>query len=181
MPTGLARQLVFGALGVLACALLYWWMSAPVESTALPRATPTRSAAATSVLVDVIGDVRRPGVVRLPAGARVVDAVAAAGGLRPGRAPVVNMAREVVDGEQIVVGATSMTAAASTSAAGGRVSINSADVAALDALPGVGAVIAQRIIDYREQHGPFRTLRDLLDVPGIGDAKYADLADAITL
>lgn len=181
MPSGLARQLAVAALGVAACALVYWWMSAPVETTPVPRAQRTRAATSTSVMVDVIGAVRRPGVVRLPAGARVVDAVAAAGGLLPGRAPVVNMAREVVDGEQIVVGAAAMTATATSGSAGGRVSINNGDVAALDSLPGIGAVIAQRIVDYRTQHGPFRTLRDLLDVPGIGDAKYADIADAITL
>ena len=93
------------------------------------------------------------------------------------------MARKVVDGEQIVVGSAGVAAAGSPAAAssGGRVSINSASAAQLEQLPGVGPVTARRIVEYRAAHGPFAQLRDLLQVTGIGDAKYAQIADAATL
>ena len=167
---------VFGAFVVLA-AFAYWYLSAPVEA-------PVRAAAITShssttfVIVDVVGAVNQPGVIRLPAGARVYDAVAAAGGVLRGNVPSLNMARPLVDGEQLVVGQTS---AGSNSEASGKVSINSATAAQLEALPGIGPVLAGKIVEYRSAHGHFAQLRDLLDVPGIGDAKYSALADAVAL
>lgn len=153
----------------------------PVEATPLPSVVVTEGAASTGgVVVDVVGDVRRPGVVRLPAGSRVVDAVEAAGGLLRGKPAVVNMARVVVDGEQIVVGAGDAQMSGGGTA-DGRVRINSANASAMEALPGVGPVLAQRIVDYREQHGPFTQVRDLLNVPGIGDAKFAQISEAASL
>lgn len=186
-PTLVQPLLGVGALVVLGGAA-WWWMSAPVqESTVaqLVRQQPTASGSATAtdtVMVDVIGSVRRPGVVRLPAGARVIDAVAAAGGLLPHRAPIVNMARTVVDGEQIVIGsgATPAQDSIGPSATAGRIDINGASAAELDGLPGIGPVLAERIVEYRREHGRFAHVRDLLDVPGIGDAKFAELSDAIS-
>lgn len=171
------RPALIGAGVVLAGALAYWWFSAPVESTPMPQQVVTvqTDVESTAVLVHVTGDVRNPGVVRLPAGSRVIDAVEAAGGLRPRARVSVNLARVLVDGEQIVVGASP---AAPTDA---RMSINSASASELEALPGVGPVLAQRIVEYRNAHGPFASMRDLLQVPGIGDSKYAELADAATL
>lgn len=135
-------------------------------------------------MVDVVGFVRHPGVVRLPAGARVVDAVLAAGGVLPQHQPVVNMARTVADGEQIVIGAATTATNESSggqSPASARIDINASSAAQLDALPGIGPVLAERIVSYRSAHGPFAHARDLLDVPGIGDAKFAELAAAVSV
>lgn len=183
----LVRRLAPLAVILLVGGGLYWWMSAPSSADSLPTAalsSGARPIAADPVLVDVIGDVRRPGVVRLPRGSRVIDAVAAAGGLLTGHRAGINLARVLVDGEQLDVGASPGAVtwgAGASSTGGGKVNINTATAAALDALPGIGTVLAQRIIDYRTKHGPFAQLRDLLDVPGIGDAKYSNIADGITI
>ncbi len=185
LPVESSKQLVVVALLLVVGGGAYWWLSAPANSSSLPatRVSSRPAAATATVLVDVVGAVRRPGVVRLPQGARVIDAVAAAGGLQRGRAAVINLARTVVDGEQLVVGGKAETAGGAGAAAGsgGRININAAKASQLDTLPGIGSVLAQRIVEYRAQHGPFRSLRDLLKVPGIGDAKYADLAASITI
>ena len=185
-PPTLIRPFAGAGVALVLCAALWWWLSAPVQETqVVPRSTRiVATALPQTVTADVIGDVRRPGVVRLPTGARVVDAVAAAGGLIPHHAPVVNMARLVIDGEQIVVGAGSGPSASSVGSSSGastRVNLNQATAAQLDTLPGVGPVIAERIVEYRTTHGNFSHTRDLLDVPGIGDAKFADMAAAITV
>lgn len=140
------------------------------------------------VLVHVLGAVARPGLVELDAGARVVDAVAAAGGLTPEADPAgVNLARPVVDGEQLVVpvvGAVPAPEAAGAEGAAGAagdglVHLNTADVAELDTLPRIGPALAQRIIDWRDANGPFTSAEQLLDVAGIGDAVFAGLADKV--
>jgi competence protein ComEA len=187
LPPTLIRPLAAGSLAIVVAAAVIWWLSAPVQQTTvaarLVRSAP--SPAMQSVMVDVVGDVKRPGVVRLPSGARVVDAVAAAGGLLPRHRPIVNMARLVIDGEQIVIGesanglATSVGSASAVEA--GRVNLNQASATQLDALPGIGPVLAQRIVEYRAAHGSFAHTRDLLDVPGIGDAKFTNLSDAVTV
>jgi competence protein ComEA len=141
-------------------------------------------------VVDVAGKVRNPGVVSLPAGARVIDAVKAAGGLRPGtQTGTLNLARRVVDGEQILVGVQATPAPAVPPAApsgppgatvpGAPLDLNAATVAQLDQLPGVGPVLAQRIVDYRTQHGAFRSVDELRQVSGIGDAKFADVKSLV--
>jgi competence protein ComEA len=135
------------------------------------------------VYVDVVGAVRRPGLYRIRSGARVADAVAHAGGpTRKAELQLVNLAALVADGEQVVVprrGAGGLPAAAGSGAAGsaptGPVHLNSATLEQLDALPGVGPVTAQKIIDYRTQHGGFGSVDDLDAVPGIGPARLADL------
>jgi len=141
--------------------------------------------------VDVVGRVRRPGVYRLPSGARVTDAVTAAGGMLAGVDPAtVNLARKLSDGEQLVIGRPAAAAPTGTGPAGtgstttdpsGPVDLNSATVAQLDALPGVGPVLAQRIVDWRTQHGRFDSVAQLRSVSGIGDAKFADLAPLVTV
>jgi competence protein ComEA len=139
------------------------------------------------VVVSVVGLVARPGLVTLPSGSRVADAVAAAGGLRPEAEPgSVNLAAVVADGQQIAVGLPAAVAGASAPSSGGApasgpVNLNSATVADLDALPGVGPVLAQRIIDYRTQQGRFTSVDQLDDVPGIGPALYARLAGSVTV
>lgn len=142
------------------------------------------------LLVHVLGAVSHPGLVELETGARVVDAVAAAGGLTPDADPAgVNLARPVVDGEQLVVpivGAVPPSesgrpagAASGMPAADGLVHLNTADVAELDTLPRIGPALAQRIIDWRDANGPFTSAEQLLDVAGIGDAVFSGLADKV--
>jgi competence protein ComEA len=143
-----------------------------------------RPSTAASLVVDVAGDVRRPGLVRLRAGARVADAVRAAGGALPGSdLDALNLARKVVDGEQIVVGAPVPTTSTgdTPAASGGVVSLNAATVEQLDGLPGVGPVLAQRIVSWREQHGAFASVDQLREVGGIGERKLADLRPLVTL
>jgi competence protein ComEA len=136
-----------------------------------------------SITVHVAGFVLAPGLVELAQDARVADAVAAAGGLRPGAdTAAVNLAAPLRDGDQILIPGPSdqaggSGAGGSATAGDGRVRINQANLAELETLPGVGPVLAQRILDFREEHGPFQTLEDLLDVPGIGEAKLASLRD----
>lgn len=148
------------------------------------------------IVVDVSGKVRKPGIHRLPAGSRVVDALGAAGGVRPGTdTDGLNRARFLVDGEQVVVGAPApqtgaagtgagSAAAGSTGAGAGAgppapVSLNTATVDQFDTLPGVGPVLAQHIIDYRAQHGGFRSVDELREVNGIGERRFADLRNLV--
>ncbi|WP_405629540.1 helix-hairpin-helix domain-containing protein [Streptomyces sp. NBC_00016] len=147
------------------------------------------------IVVDVSGKVRKPGIHRLPAGSRVVDALGAAGGVRPGTdTDGLNRARFLVDGEQVVVGApapqtgaagTGAGSAAGSTGAGTRagppapISLNTATVDQFDTLPGVGPVLAQHIIDYRAQHGGFRSVDELREVNGIGERRFADLRNLV--
>lgn len=147
--------------------------------------------AAGGVVVDVSGKVRNPGILRLAAGARVADALKAAGGVRPGAdTDGLNRARLLVDGEQVVVGAPAAAAPAAPGAGaaagptGGAspaapVGLNTATAEQLDELPGVGPVLAQHIIDYRTEHGGFRSVDELREVNGIGDKRYADLQNLV--
>ncbi len=157
-------------------------------------------AAAGAVAVHVVGAVVAPGVVEVPAGSRVADAVAAAGGLSPEADPAgVNLARSLGDGEQVVVprpgevvtppagappgtGASTGAGGAAAGAGGAPdqlVDVNSAGVAELDALPGIGPVLAQRVVDFRETNGPFTSVDELVEVPGIGDAILASLTPLV--
>lgn len=140
------------------------------------------------IFVHVSGAVTEPGLYQLAAGARLFDAVGAAGGMRDDAdAAAVNLARTVDDGEQIhvpAVGDAPQTAApggGTAGAAGGKVDLNTADVAALDGLPRIGPAIAQRIIDWRDANGRFTSVDDLLGVPGIGDKMLAGLRDLVTV
>ncbi|MGW0186619.1 helix-hairpin-helix domain-containing protein [Streptomyces sp. NPDC003362] len=150
------------------------------------------SAAATGtpgaeIVVDVSGKVREPGIHRLPAGSRVVDALEAAGGVRPGTDTAgLNRARFLVDGEQVVVGGPAPAqgrppagGAAAGAAPTGPVSLNTATVEQLDTLPGVGPVLAQHIIDHRTRHGGFRSVEELREVNGIGERRFADLRNLV--
>jgi competence protein ComEA len=151
-------------------------------------------APATTVTVDVAGKVRRPGVLDLPVGSRVIDAIEAAGGVRPGADLTgLNRARVLVDGEQVVVGAPAAPAptgspgagsAAASSAVGGSgtlVNLNAASVEELDTLPDVGPVTAQAIVDYRTEHGGFASVDELLDIQGIGEKTLEKIAPRVTV
>jgi len=192
-----ARALV--AVGLVAALIAggYLWQSRPRSQPAAevvapsPAASPTAlaGAAPAGVTVHVAGKVRRPGVVTLPSGARVVDAIRAAGGLRPGaETGTLNLARRVVDGEQIAVGVPAAppeaappgTAGAPAAAdSGQRLDLNTATVEQLDGLPGVGPVLAQRIVEYRTRNGGFRSVEQLREVTGIGERRYAELKDLV--
>jgi competence protein ComEA len=149
--------------------------------------SPSASASPSGELViDVVGKVRHPGIVTLPAGSRVHDAVAEAGGVR-GKVDTstLNMARVLTDGEQILVGVEPVagpSAGGGTPAPGGaaRISLGTATLEQLDTLPGIGPVTAQAILDHRTEHGPFTSVDDLLDVTSIGEKTLADIRDQVT-
>jgi competence protein ComEA len=163
----------------------------PSEQSVPPPLKPSTTAASTvaaaAVVVDVVGAVRRPGLYRLPEGSRVADAVARAGGLsRKAVRSLVNLAAPVSDGQQVLVASTGAGApgapiavGASGAPATGPVHLNSATVEQLDALPGVGPVTAQKILDYRTQHGLFQSVDELDAVSGIGPAKLDSLRDLV--
>ncbi|RFS85614.1 ComEA family DNA-binding protein [Actinomadura spongiicola] len=187
---------VLVVIGVIAAAVAagYLWLArprpgpvAPLPSATVAPASPTASlspAAASSVVVHVLGKVKRPGVVTLPSGSRVAEAIKAAGGVRPGaQTGPLNLARKLVDGEQIPVGVARPSPApgpvpsppGGPGAPGAPLDLNTATVDQLDDLPGVGPVLAQRIVDFRTQHGGFRSVEQLQDVSGIGARRFADL------
>jgi competence protein ComEA len=187
--TGVKALAVVAAVVVLAAAFFAYRARPTVEpvsgTSAAPAPPPPAQASPQEVVVAVSGRVRKPGLVRLPAGARVADAVEAAGGALPGTdLTPVNLARRVVDGEQILVGVTpppGMAPAASASGPAAKVNLNTATVQELDALPGVGPVLAQRIVDHRERNGGFKAIGELRTVDGFGAARYEELKDLVTL
>jgi competence protein ComEA len=158
-------------------------VAAPLE---LARTTPSRPI----LVVHVVGEVRRPGLYRLRDGARIADAVRRAGGAsRKADLAALNLAAPLVDGIQVLV--PSRVAVPPGEPAGGageganagvatRVSLSSATVDELDELPGVGPVTAQKIVDYRTEHGPFASVDDLDAVPGIGPTRIEQLRDLVT-
>jgi len=185
LPALSRRQLFGGTLAVAVLLVLAVRHVGGGSSAAAPVGAPirvaSRPAAAKLLVVDVAGDVRRPGLYRLRAGSRVQDAVIAAGGAtRKAQLDAVNLAAPVADGEQIVVpGSGAGGVAAASSPAGSSPSapldLNSATLEQLEALPGIGPVTAQKILDYRQQHGAFHSVAELEGVPGIGPAHMAQL------
>ncbi len=164
--------------------------SGPPGPDASPVAPNAAGTAGAEIVVDVSGKVREPGIHRLPAGSRVADALRAAGGVRPGTSTEgLNRARFLVDGEQVIVGGPAAPAPGAApggpagSAAGAApaapVPLNTATVDQLDTLPGVGPVLAQHIVDYRTQHGGFRSVDELREVNGIGDRRFSDLRNLV--
>ncbi|HWB36562.1 MAG TPA: ComEA family DNA-binding protein [Rugosimonospora sp.] len=179
------------AVVVVVAGYLVWRGQPHVEPAPAPEVTAADAAGSQSpdtIVVAVAGKVLHPGLVRLPAGSRVQDAIDAAGGVLPGTdISLINLARKLTDGELLVIGVSPPPAdpgapgAPGAPAGDGKVNINSATLAELDTLPGIGPALAQRIIDYRTAHGPFHSIDDLRKVSGIGDAKFADIKDRVTV
>jgi competence protein ComEA len=182
---GRRGALALAAVGAVAAlvAVLVVVRGRPVEQplTVPPVVRVTASPAGPVVVVDVAGRVRRPGLVRLPSGARVDDALRAAGGLLPGASTgVLNLARTVADGEQVLVGVPGAVAGAGGSGAasggaGALLDLNTATARDFDALPGIGPVLADRLVAWRTEHGRFASVDQLREVSGIGESKYQNL------
>jgi competence protein ComEA len=187
-----------GALALIALALVAALAAGALALRARPRASVVQrplpavvsgaasSAPAHLLVVDVAGEVAHPGLQRLPAGSRVADAVAAAGGAKRGASTSnLNLARKLIDGEQGVVGGVHPAGAAPTGAAtreaGQPLDLNGASLSDLDQLSGVGPVLAQRIVTWRTEHGGFTTVDQLREVEGIGDRKFASLRAQVTV
>lgn len=204
------------ALGVIAAVV---WPSTPqvempaVQDAAVAGTTPetpetsaempggpgqetNAQAQAGPLIVSVVGLVVNPGVVEVPVGARVVEAIERAGGLLPEANPAsVNLAAPLVDGQQIVVGTEALPAGTAEGGSGGadgagvggpegvggKININTATATQLEELPGIGPATATKIIDFREKNGPFASIDALEEVPGIGPAKVEALRDAATV
>jgi competence protein ComEA len=200
-----------GAVAAVLVVAWTWWQRPQVQAvpasstsisasvTAAPsgaggRARPPAAAAGptastpAALVVSVVGRVHHPGLVTLGPGARVADALAAAGGLLPDAdAASVNLAALVTDGQQIAVGVPGAPgdgggqATSAGAGVGAPLDLNRATAADLDGLPGIGPVLAQRIVDYRLQQGPFTSIDQLDDVPGIGPALFAQLRKRVTV
>ncbi|HWJ08557.1 MAG TPA: helix-hairpin-helix domain-containing protein [Nocardioides sp.] len=205
-PVHVAVVALVVALGL---AVTTWWVVrddpapavAPVAAEPVEPLVPAPTASGGAsppaeeggaVTVDVAGKVRRPGIVVLDEGARVTDAVEAAGGARQGvDLTSLNLARLLVDGEQVLVGARGAPSGAAGAAGpageagaglpGTPVNLNLATEAELEALPDVGPVTAQSIIDWREERGGFTSVDELLEVDGIGEKTLARLAPLVTV
>ncbi len=187
-PLGVPGRRVLAAAILALVLVVVAWRHVAAGAPAPLRVAPVVPAqaargtiAARLLVVDVVGAVHRPGLVRLPEGSRVADAIARAGGLRHGAERAgVNFAAPVSDGQQVAVPQHGAAIAAgvgsgAAASASGPVSLSSATAEQLDALPGVGPVTAEKIVAYRQQHGAFRSVDELDAISGIGPSRIADL------
>lgn len=180
--------MVSGVLLGLFVAVLVWVVARNPSGQAVTlRPPPTEQ----PIIVQIAGAVPRPGVYALAKGSRVQDAISAAGGfLADADKTGINLARALDDGEQLevpyleggspVIG-TPLPASTESSSSAELIDINTASLAELDSLPGIGPTTAQKIIDYREQNGPFLAKEDIINVSGIGPGTYERLKDLITV
>jgi competence protein ComEA len=176
-------------LALLGQRLAHAGAASEPDAAAVPLERVAEAPARSLLVVHVVGEVRRPGLYRLRDGARIADAVHRAGGaLRDADLAAVNLAAPLVDGVQILVPARAVAPSGSpagsgggaTGAATGAVSLSSATLEELDQLPGVGPVTAQKIVDYRTEHGPFASVDELDAVPGIGPTRIEQLRELVT-
>jgi competence protein ComEA len=184
----ISRRQLFGVAGAAVVLVLLLVRHLGGGGSGAPAVTPVqpvsrpKAVAPKLLVVDVAGAVRRPGLYRLRSGSRIDDAIASAGGpTAKAQLDTVNLAAPIADGEQIVVPGRGVAgvAAAGSGAVGSSPSapldLNSATLEQLEGLPGIGPVTAQKILDYRQQHGAFHSVAELQGVPGIGPAHMAQL------
>ena len=185
----LSRRQLFGVAAAIAVLLIlvvrhHGGGSASAQIVAPVRVAAPKPAVAKLLVIDVAGAVRRPGLYRLRSGSRIDDAIAAAGGpTAKAQLDTVNLAAPIADGEQVVVpgrGAVGAAAAVASPPAAGSsptapLDLNTATLEQLEALPGIGPVTAQKILDYRQAHGAFHSVTELQGVPGIGPAHMSQL------
>ena len=181
--TARASHLSFTVVGlgglVLVGGVLWFGLGTTEPAQLRPEADPVSRVDGSSITVHVSGAVLDAGVVIVPSDSRVMDVVLAAGGATlAADLTGINLAATVRDGERVIVPFNGETGAPSATVDG--VDLNAADVSGLEALPGVGPVLAVRIVAHREENGPFTSVEDLLDIPGIGEAKLAAMRDAIS-
>ncbi|GAB3389004.1 competence protein ComEA [Amycolatopsis echigonensis] len=178
---------LLAATAVIAGGLAIFGRSPAAEiAPPLPTAraqVPHASKANENLVISVVGHVRSPGLVTVPSGSRVADALRAAGGADPGvDLTALNLARKLTDGEQLAVGVpAAQSAPVGSGAAPSKIDLNSATAEQLDSLPGVGEVTARRITDWRTQHGGFSSVEQLRDVDGIGQSKFEKLREQVTV
>lgn len=177
------RQIILAGVAVLVLVVVGSRLLGRHGAAAAPpiptAAATTAAVAAQAIVVDVVGAVRRPGLYHLGQGARVADAVQRAGGpTAKAQLDLVNLAAPIADGEQVVVPARGSGVAATgggAAATSGPVHLNTATLEQLNGLPGIGPVTAQKILDYRQQHGAFGSVAELDAVPGIGPSHLEQL------
>jgi competence protein ComEA len=176
LGAGIVLVLVGAGIAVLVSALSPHGVTATASEPRVVHTASPKANDAPTAFVHVVGQVKNPGLYELPAGDRILDAVAAAGGFTAVADQAdLNLAQVIEDGQQIVVAQQGVApvAAGTGAAAGGTVDLNTADATALETLDGIGPALAQRILAYRAAHGGFRTVNDLQNVTGIGPKKFA--------
>ncbi len=188
----MSKEHQFIVLGLIAAILmgggvtLYNRFFSPVEPSASLIKTSETPIANETIMVHVVGAVKKSGLYKLKEKSRMIDAVLAAQVLESADLDNLNLAESISDGQKIIVPYRKSAPAVSTDllpacAAGGKVNLNTADEKELSALPGIGLSTARKIIHYRNTHGPFNTPEKLMEVPGIGKSKFDKLKDQITI
>lgn len=174
LPIPHAKALVTVLISALGLSLAFYALSRPHQERVASTQTATMpTLQPAEIVVDVAGKVAKPGVYRLSEGSRAIDAITAAGGVLAGvTTENINLAHVLIDGEQLVIGNA-------VNASSPLLDLNSATIEELDRLPGVGPVLAQRIVSWRIQHGRFRTIDEIKKVPGVGVATFSDLKTLI--
>jgi len=175
-----------GVICCLVCFAIYNLVSAELapEKVEFVMGTDQEATSVSEVCVHVTGQVVSPGVYSLPSSSRIIDAVEQAGGFADDAdEQAINLAAYLTDGQQIYIPALSeqMSTAVTSSQSGGLINLNTATATELDQLPGIGPVTAGNIVQYRSENGPYASIEELLDVPGIGDVTFSQIRDLVTL